>query len=102
MLNFIFEPCHILYHSDSDFNVAGFSNSEVDALLEEARVELDPGKRLALYQEVESRLLAEVAAVPLGHSVSDVLINPKVKGYVLSPIGVPIVPLLSLDNSASE
>jgi hypothetical protein len=30
--------------------------------------------------------------------VAHILVKPYVKGYVLSPIGVPIVPLLTLDH----
>ena len=44
----------ILYHSESDFNVAGFNDPEIDALLEQARTELDVVVRLALYQTIES------------------------------------------------
>lgn len=86
----------VLYHSDSEFNVAGYSNTEIDALLEESRTELDPAKRLALYQEINMALLDDTAAIPLVHDVSDVLVNDRVQGYVLSPMGAPITHRLSL------
>jgi ABC-type transport system substrate-binding protein len=87
----------VLFHSQSEFNVSSYSNTEVDALLEEARTELDPTRRLSLYQEIEAMLLSDVAVIPLDHGVSDVLVNPRVQGYVLSPMGVPIVHRLSLE-----
>ncbi len=87
----------ILFHSNSEFNVAGYNNPDIDALLEEARTELDPARRLALYQEAEAALLADVAAIPLLHGVSNVLVNPRVQGYVLAPIGAPIIHRLSLE-----
>jgi len=87
----------ILFHSNSEFNVAGYNNPDIDALLEEARIELDPARRLALYQEAEAALLADVAAIPLLHGVSNVLVNPRVQGYVLAPIGAPIIHRLSLE-----
>ena len=86
----------ILYHSGSDFNVAGYNNAEIDSLLEEARTELDSVRRLSLYQQVEQMLLADGAAIPLVHGVSDALVNERVQGFVLSPMGVQVVPLLSL------
>jgi ABC-type transport system substrate-binding protein len=86
----------VLYHSDSEFNVAGYSNPEIDTLLEESRTELDPAKRLALYQEINAALLDDSAAIPLVHGVWDVLVNDRVQGYVLSPMGAPIIYRLSL------
>jgi oligopeptide transport system substrate-binding protein len=88
----------VLYHSDSEFNVAGYSNPEIDALLEASRTELDPANRLALYQEINMALLDDTAAIPLVHGVSDVLVNDRVKGYVLSPMGAPIIHRLSLEE----
>lgn len=87
----------ILFHSDSEFNYSSYTNPDVDALLEEARSELDPERRLALYQQIESMLLEDVAAIPLDHGVSDVLVNPRVRGFVLAPMGAPIFHRLSLD-----
>jgi oligopeptide transport system substrate-binding protein len=78
----------LLFHSDSEFNVTGYSNGKVDALLEEARTTADPQERLALYQEVEGLLLDDYAAIPLIGDESYVLVNPRVAGYVLTPIGV--------------
>ena len=86
----------VLFHSESEFNVSGYSNEQVDELLEAARVELDPATRVALYQEVERMLLDDQATIPLSHGVSDVLVKPHVQNYVLAPLGAPIVPLLSL------
>ncbi len=92
----------ILYHSSGDFNVSNYANPEVDALLEEARTALDPTQRLALYQQAEALLLNDVATIPLQHGVSDALVGSKIKGYVLSPMGAPIVHLLSLEPNAGE
>ena len=92
----------ILYHSESDFNVAGFDDPEIDALLEQARTELDVVVRLALYQTIESKLLADAATIPLLHSVSDVLISDRVDGYVLAPIGVNFVRYVTLNPEAGE
>ena len=89
----------VLYHTDSEFNIARYSNAEVDALLEEARTELDTGRRISLYQEVEAMLLEDVATIMLFHGVADVVVNPRLKGYVLSPMGAPITHLLSFEDT---
>ncbi|MFK7803130.1 MAG: ABC transporter substrate-binding protein [Anaerolineae bacterium] len=90
----------VLYHTDSEFNIARYSNPEVDALLEEARVELDTGRRLSLYQEIEAMLLDDAATITLFHGVADVVVNPRLNGYVLSPMGAPIMHLLSFSEEA--
>jgi ABC-type transport system substrate-binding protein len=79
----------ILYHSDSTQNLGGFSDEEIDTLLEEARIEADVAQRLALYQEAERRIVAQAPVVFTSHGISAVLVNPDLEGYVLTPIGVP-------------
>lgn len=92
----------VLYHSDSIFNVGGYTNPEVDELLEAARVELDVSTRLALYAEIEQQLLNDWAAIPLTHGVSDALVNERIEGFVLSPMGTKIIPWLSLTTAGEE
>ena len=76
----------LLFHSESDMNLVGYSNQEVDRLLEGARTELDLNKRLQLYQEAEKTLLEDAAVIPLLHSVIDIVVKPRVQNYILSPI----------------
>jgi oligopeptide transport system substrate-binding protein len=78
----------ILFHSESDFNPSNYANPEVDALLVQARTELDPGARLQLYQQIDRMLLEDFAAVPYIHSVSYILISDRVEGYRDAPIGI--------------
>lgn len=88
----------ILFHSESGFNVAGYDNPEADKLLEQARTEADPARRLALYHQAETMILTEDASLPLIHWVYDALVKPYVKGFTLTPMGAPYVHLLSLEN----
>ncbi len=76
------------YHGDSPINYGGYANAEIDALLESARAEPDPGERLALYQQAETLLLEDAPAVPLVHPLAHVLVRPYIRGYRLSPIPV--------------
>ncbi|MCB8963018.1 MAG: hypothetical protein H6651_22090 [Ardenticatenales bacterium] len=86
----------LLFHSESNFNLAEYSNPELDALLEQARVELDSATRLALYHEIELMLLADVGVIPVSHGVSHRLVSPRVQGYVLAAMGIAQTHRLSL------
>ena len=80
----------ILFHSASEFNISGYTNPELDALLEAARVELDAVTSLGLYQQIETLLLQDYAAIPLVHTTSFQLVSAEVQGYVNAPIGIAI------------
>lgn len=78
----------ILFHSKSQGNYTGYSNQRVDELLERARVERDVEKRVALYREAERIIVEEAPVIPLYHNVSYTLVKPRVKGLVLTPMGI--------------
>ena len=78
----------ILFHSESRQNNTRYSNPEIDAKLEQARVEADPEARIALYQEIERSLVEDAAWLPLFYDVGHLLIKPYVTGYDLPPIVV--------------
>lgn len=77
----------LLFHSQSAYNHMVYSNPEVDALLERARVEPDHEARLALYQQVEEMLVWDAVWVPLYHGVEYQLVKPYVEGLVISSQG---------------
>lgn len=87
----------LLFHSQSEYNHVAYSNPEVDALLEKARTESDRETRLSLYQQVEEKLVWDVAWIPLYHGIDYQLVKPYVKGLVLSPQG-----FYSLENVVLE
>ncbi len=78
----------ILYHSGSRQNEGRYANPEVDALLEQARVEPDVATRLALYADIEQRIVADAPVVFASHSLQAALVSPDLDGYVLTPMGV--------------
>jgi len=80
----------VLFHSASPQNNGGYSNPQLDALLEDARIEPDVAKRIALYQQAEQLLVDDAAALYTSHSLSYELVKPYVKGYVYTPIAIPI------------
>ena len=79
----------VLFHSDSDENRFGYGDEEVDALLEEAAVEMDATRRVSLYQQAERLILDDWVAVPLWHHREFLLVQPYVKGFEVTSIGVP-------------
>ena len=80
----------ILFQSESNENHFAYANPFVDALLAEAGVEPDPSVREEQYQEIERLILGDWVVVPLWHSRSYELVRPYVKGYEITPIGIPI------------
>ena len=80
----------ILFHTDSETNHGAYSNPEVDAILEEARIERDGNRRVELYNKVEQMIIDDAAWVPLWYEgESHVLIKPHIKDYRLLPMTVP-------------
>jgi oligopeptide transport system substrate-binding protein len=79
-----------LFHSRAQQNTGGYSNPDLDALLEQARVEQDVTRRIALYQQAEQMIVDDAPVLFTVHGLSYQLVKPYVKGYVLTPIDVPI------------
>jgi peptide/nickel transport system substrate-binding protein/oligopeptide transport system substrate-binding protein len=88
----------ILFHSQSELNVAKYANQEADKLLENARVEADSTSRLAIYNQSETMLLNDYATIPLYHTRANILVEPRVKGFLVTPIGVKLIPYLWLEE----
>ncbi|MEW6566724.1 MAG: peptide ABC transporter substrate-binding protein [Chloroflexota bacterium] len=79
----------VLFHSGSPQNFGGYANPALDALLEQARVEGEVDRRLALYQEVEQRMVNDAAAIFLQHSqVYYTVVKPYVQAFISTPIGI--------------
>lgn len=79
----------ILFHSESRQNHTGFSNPALDSILDEAGVEADPEKRLALYREAEQLIIDESPWVPLYFDLEHWLVKPWVQGYQITPLIIP-------------
>jgi ABC-type transport system substrate-binding protein len=88
----------VLYHSQSQQNLSGFADADVDQLLVQARVERNSATRLALYQEAERLIVAQAPVVFVSHGVSAVLVKPRLQNYVPTPIGVTQWHEVSLNN----
>ena len=79
----------VLFYSKSNDNNTGYSNPEVDSLLEKARVEQNPEQRVKLYQQAEQIIVRDAAWLPLYYGKSYLLIKPYVKNYDPAPLVIP-------------
>ncbi|MXW23728.1 MAG: peptide ABC transporter substrate-binding protein [Chloroflexi bacterium] len=77
------------FYSGSALNDVNYNNAEVDAILEEARVEQDAGRRLELYQQAELLIIEDAAWLPLYFSQAHVVINADVEGWFEPPMVIP-------------
>ncbi len=88
----------VLFHSSAEQNTGKYSNPALDTVLDQARVEQNVSKRIQLYQQAEQMIVNDAPALFISHAVSYVLVKPYVKGYVLTPISIPIERYLSLQR----
>ncbi|MDA1061917.1 MAG: peptide ABC transporter substrate-binding protein [Chloroflexi bacterium] len=86
------------FHSGSSLNDVNYDNADVDALLEQARVEQDPGARLTLYQQAEQLIIDDAAWLPLYFSQSHVVVNEAVSGWFEPPMVLPRLRFLTVDR----
>src|SRR5688572_28604924 len=88
----------VLFHSSSAQNGGNYSDPELDALLEQARVERDVNTRIAMYQQAEQMIVDDAAVLFTTHSLSYELVKPYLNGYIFTPISVPIERYIWLDG----
>jgi oligopeptide transport system substrate-binding protein len=89
----------VLFLSESDNNHGNYSNPEVDALLEKARVMQDQEARFELYNQIEQMILDDAPWIPLWNSgESYALIKPEVKGYHLTAMTIPKYRYVYMEN----
>jgi oligopeptide transport system substrate-binding protein len=86
----------VLFHSDSKANDSSYSNPEFDALLERARTEQDEDTRMKMYQQAEGMLIHDGVMIPLWFGKDYLLVNPRVRDYVRTPQGTPLLKQVTL------
>jgi oligopeptide transport system substrate-binding protein len=79
----------ILFYTGSENNFFEYSNPDLDTLLDQAAIEQDETVRLAMYQQAEQLVVDDAPCLPLFHGANYILVEPYVKGYELSPLGIP-------------
>ena len=78
----------LLLHSESDVNHGGYSDPEVDKLLERAGIEQDRELRIRLYREAERKAVAAAPIIPLYYQTTYGLVKGRVRGLVWTPMGI--------------
>ena len=80
-----------VYHSkarDGGFNYGGFSDPEIDRLLEEGRATVDPASRRDIYYRLQKTLDDLQPVAFLFQFAQPVLHDPELEGVVASPVGL--------------
>jgi oligopeptide transport system substrate-binding protein len=78
----------VLFGSGASYNVGGYSNAQVDALLAQAATETDINVSLALYQQAEQLLINDTACIPLWTGQNMQLVQSYVRGYYMNALGI--------------
>jgi peptide/nickel transport system substrate-binding protein len=73
------------FHSEGPWNTHGYTNPEVDRLLEATRATGDMEERAALFQELQAILQADVPYAFLHHTIDTTGFANDVQGYVPVP-----------------
>lgn len=74
-----------MFSGDSPLNNTRWNNPEYNRLLEQAREERDPQRRLKILEKAERILMDEVPAIPIYQYVSQNLVRPYVRGFYDNP-----------------
>ena len=85
------EPHDLLslnFHTGARYNHYGYSNKDFDRLCDEADVEQNESKRIALYRQAEQILLDDAIIIPMYLKVQQMLIKPYVKDYQVNGSGL--------------
>ncbi len=76
------------FHTGGGFNDMQYSNSQVDALLEDARVSTDQEKRAQDYIEAEKLIVGDAPYIFINHGVSIQASSKKVQNFLILPTGI--------------
>lgn len=80
---------YILFHSRGFANTTGYSNPEVDALLDAGRRTLDRAERQRIYAAVETHVSRDIPYISLYYAAEFAGFNRKLSGFVWMPDNIP-------------
>ncbi|MGH7595049.1 MAG: ABC transporter substrate-binding protein [bacterium] len=78
-----------LFHSQSSHNFFKYKNSQVDALLEQARRTPDEPTQRVLYRRVQEIIAQDVPAIFFSHPQAVYAIRDRVKNFRVDPLAIP-------------
>lgn len=74
-----------LVKSGASYNISGYENPELDALLEKGRSEFDDEVRKPFYEEIQAIINEDLPLIPVFHKTQVSVGNGKVTGYRIHP-----------------
>lgn len=87
----------VLFGSGSENNKGEYSNPDVDNLLEQAAIEQNNETSFEAYQKAEQMIIDDAPCLPLWFNQNYILIKPYVKGFIISPLGIPLLSKVTLE-----
>lgn len=78
-----------LFSSEGTANSTGYSNPEVDAWIDEARVTTDQGRRTELYNQIQKQISQDLPYMPVGFSSEFAALRKEVEGFTPMPDQIP-------------
>ena len=88
----------LLFFSTSRKNESRYNNPEYDAIITQARTELDPTRRIQLYQQAEQILIRDMPWIPLTYGRDHYVVKPYVKGFDPVPALISQLRYLSIEK----
>ncbi len=80
---------YILLHSKGFANTTGYSNPEMDRMLDQARQSLDQNERKRLYAAIKSQMMRDLPYIPLYFAAEYAAVSKKIGGFVWPPDQIP-------------
>jgi peptide/nickel transport system substrate-binding protein len=80
---------YILFHSKGTANSTGYSNPEVDKLLDQARLISDPAKRKVMYDQIHKDLSEDLPYVSIVFTAEYAAMGKGVHGFTWIPDLIP-------------
>jgi ABC-type transport system substrate-binding protein len=87
-----------LFGSGQPDNSIGYSNPDVDQLLDQAARENDPDARATLYDRINKIICADNVAIPIYTDVDYSVIQPYVHNLVITPMGILRLETVQIDR----
>ena len=78
----------ILFGGNNVLNFTRYNNPRLTQILSQAQDEADASTRNRLYADGESVIVADAASIPLYFDTEYDLVQPRVKGLTISPMGI--------------
>jgi oligopeptide transport system substrate-binding protein len=88
----------LLFHSGSLQNNPAYQSDELDALVEEARLELDPQRRIDLYRQAQRVIVEDSPWIPLFFGTANQVVKPYVSDYLPPRSIIPHLHYIKLEQ----